>query len=256
MNTKADKTLIFPQSLQEGVIVKRPNRFLMDVIVNNKVETCHCPCTGKIGNIVFDTEIPCLLSFDDTNKNRKTKYTVEAISLNNVDDKSKKWIGINQVKANGYVEFFLKTNQLKNIVSVDKNTIIQREKYLGNSKIDFLINDSFLEVKSPLVKLELNDDYYTNKKVKIRNNNDFHSTDRFMKHLVELTQSIQTHQKAYLITFFMFEFNTFDPPHSKNFDEVYKTVKKAQEAGVELWKVNCIFEKDGINLSNYSRIFF
>jgi sugar fermentation stimulation protein A len=69
----------FQKPLIEGVISSRPNRFLMNVDINNKTNLCHCPSTGRIGNIIFK-DIPCLLSKSE-NKLRKTKYTVEAISL-------------------------------------------------------------------------------------------------------------------------------------------------------------------------------
>lgn len=67
----------FPKKLVKGLIKSRPNRFIMLVEINGKLEKCHCPSTGKIGNIEFKN-ILCLLSKSDS-KNRKTKYTVEAI---------------------------------------------------------------------------------------------------------------------------------------------------------------------------------
>ena len=51
----------------------------MNVLVNGELEKCHCPSTGRIGNLRFE-DIPCLLS-EGKNPDRKTKYTVEAFSL-------------------------------------------------------------------------------------------------------------------------------------------------------------------------------
>ncbi|GHT99203.1 hypothetical protein FACS1894126_5300 [Alphaproteobacteria bacterium] len=93
----------FENPLIDGIIKSRQNRFLMNVEIEGNVEKCHCPTTGKIGNVVF-SDIPCLLS-KSTNVNRKTQYTVEAISI----DDAKSWIGINQTAINGYVNHFLKT---------------------------------------------------------------------------------------------------------------------------------------------------
>ncbi|MFE4129680.1 hypothetical protein [Peribacillus sp. YIM B13482] len=45
----------------EGVILKRGNRFIMEVEVEGGVYDCHCPTTGRIGSIVF-RNISCLLS--------------------------------------------------------------------------------------------------------------------------------------------------------------------------------------------------
>ncbi|MDR0677897.1 MAG: hypothetical protein LBF57_04505, partial [Holosporaceae bacterium] len=33
----------------------------MNVEIGGRVEKCHCPTTGKVGNVVF-LDVPCLLS--------------------------------------------------------------------------------------------------------------------------------------------------------------------------------------------------
>lgn len=244
---------LFDTPLLDGIIVSRPNRFIMEVLVGEKIERCHCPSTGKIGGIVFEN-IPCLLSKCNNYKNkRKTDYTVEAISLNNLKDKKKYWIGINQVKANRYVEYFLATNQLNKMIdcSVLK---IQRECKLGNSKLDFLVGNSYLEVKSPLVKLEIKDYYKTNKSIEIEEYTKFNSTDRFLKHLTELSNSLKSHEKAFLITLFMFDAVKFDPPPSKKFNYIFKAVSTAKKSGVEMWQINMVIDKYGIELKDYYTI--
>ncbi len=244
---------LFDTSLVEGLILKRPNRFLMDVLINNKIIKCHCPSTGRIGGIVFD-KIPCLLSKCDEYSKRKTSYTVEAISLNKPEDKKKYWIGINQVKANRYIEYFLKTNQLNKIVKCDENTEILREKFIGKSKLDFLVKNSYIEVKTPLVQLQLKKYYFTNKNVKMNNFIDFNSTDRFLKHIKELSNSLSTNNKAHLITLFIFDAKKFDPPHSEKYEYIFDAVSKAEKSGVKMWQVNLFFNEYGIELKSYYKM--
>ena len=110
------KEYYFDEELIQGLIKSRPNRFIMLVEIKGKIEKCHCPSTGRIGNILFEN-IPCLLS-KSTSKIRKTKYTVEAIS-----PVVGKWVGINQTKANSYINFFLKNNLLKKIPYILPNTM-------------------------------------------------------------------------------------------------------------------------------------
>ncbi len=98
------KKLRFPLPLVEGLIMSRPNRFIMEVELDGELYKCHCPSTGRIGSIRFEG-IPCLLSRASTP--RKTPYTVEAISLDPPDARRKQWIGINQTRANDFVAFFL-----------------------------------------------------------------------------------------------------------------------------------------------------
>jgi sugar fermentation stimulation protein A len=72
----------------EGIIRKRPNRFIMEVEIAGKIELAHCPVTGKIGSFDFKNT-PCLLS-KSNNPKRKTKFTVEAISAQRPEHKRKK----------------------------------------------------------------------------------------------------------------------------------------------------------------------
>ena len=97
---------LFKNSLVEGVIEKRKTQFTIQVKYNGGSYHCHCPSTGRIGNLEL-SERPCLLSLS-TDTSRKTAFTVEAISLNRVEDSAKNWIGINQNAVNRYVEHFLR----------------------------------------------------------------------------------------------------------------------------------------------------
>lgn len=88
----------FSQALIEGIILLRKWQFIFLAEIEGKECRCHCPCTGRIGNIDVAGRL-CLLS-KSNDKNRKTQYTVEAISLNKPEDLQKTWIGINQNNAN------------------------------------------------------------------------------------------------------------------------------------------------------------
>ena len=42
--------LLFPEPLREGVILARPNRFIMDVGFGDGASArCHCPAVSRIG---------------------------------------------------------------------------------------------------------------------------------------------------------------------------------------------------------------
>lgn len=229
--------------------MSRPNRFIMNVLVDGKVEVCHCPCTGRIANVVF-SEIPCLLSEGKTSKNRKTRYTVEAISLSSSKGMRKKWIGINQTKANSYVEYFLQSGQLSGIMgNKGKKLNIARERKIGESRIDFLIDSEILlEVKSPMVFLPLRDDYLTNRTVKFAKATKLYAIDRFLKHMDELSK----HRKAIILVFYMFEAERFVPSELEESDVgVASKVRRTRDSGVEFWQVNTKFTPREIKLVNY-----
>ena len=221
----------FPAPLKEGIIVKRNSQFTMTVRIEKQNYLCHCPTTGRIGNISL-TERPCLLS-KSTDSNRKTAFTVEAISLNHPEDSEKSWIGINQNAVNRYVEHFLINGGFADLVGLNQE--IRREQILGNSKLDFLIGDAYLEVKMPLQHLQLEiPDYVNTKKV-----TPFSSTDRFVKHITELGNSLQSHQRAILLTCFIYDNPGFQViEKSTHYEEVSMAVAHSIVQGVETWQAN------------------
>ncbi|QIY68487.2 DNA/RNA nuclease SfsA [Streptomyces sp. RLB1-33] len=142
--TRGDQ-ICFPEPLTRARVVRRPNRFIIDADIAGTETSCHCPTTGRIGNLVLDG-LPCLLSRSH-NPARKTPYTVEAVSVDAPGTRKPAWIGINQTAANRYVEQALTNNLLPEIVTAHS---VQREKTLGRSRLDFLVNDAtYVEVKTP-----------------------------------------------------------------------------------------------------------
>lgn len=237
----------FKKPLVEGIILERKSQFIYICEVDGEETRCHCPTTGRVGD--FDnTGRPCLLSITD-DENRKTKYTVEAISLNKVEDKNKKWIGINQNASNRYIEYFLKKNMMKDMIDT-KNKEVLREQKLGISRIDFLVGDTYLEVKTPLHFIDLPIPEHVN----LKQHSQLTSTDRMVKHIKDLAGSLKTHQRAIELNVFIYDAPHFriKPEHrSKDFDKVGLTVQWALKKGLELWQVNLEITKDGVYLQKY-----
>ena len=155
----------------------------MDIEIDGKVEKAHCHTTNWIGNIETKN-IACLVSISGDSK-RKLKYTVEAVSCDELDCKNKNWIGINQILSNKLVEYFLQTHQLDNMVK-DYDTV-KIEVNLGISKLDFLVGNTYVEVKTPLTTLNVK---YGNN-IKTKPATPFSATDRFTKHINELARSLE-----------------------------------------------------------------
>jgi sugar fermentation stimulation protein A len=211
----------------------------MNVEIDGSVEKCHCPTTGKVGNVVF-SDVPCLLS-KSADKKRKTAHTVEAISIDN----SQTWIGINQTAANGYVEHFLKAGVLGDIAPAGEP--ILREQTLGSSRLDFRVGNVFIEVKTPLIHLFTKTESWEQKAPM--------SLERFIKHVAELGASLEKNKRAILLTCFMFDAPKFTPPPpNKNNVEISKAIKSALAKGVEMWQLNLSIDKFGIAFVRYFEI--
>jgi len=237
----------FEQQLIEGVIKSRPNRFIMQVFVNGKLERCHCPSTGRIGSIKFE-DIPCLLS-KSTNRERKTPYTVEAFSLDSLNNKNKSWIGINQTKANEYVEFFIKSGLLKNMLGEIKE--VKREVSLGKSRIDFLINSrDYLEVKTPLMIIP------TEGHIKhLENKKPFSNFERMIKHFNDVSKSIKGKSRAIILLCNIYDAKPFEVPRPEEAEKkIVNAAKKARLRGLENWQINLKIDKTGVSLINFFKL--
>ena len=164
--------MVFENELIAGVLIKRYKRFFVDIKVNNKVITAHCPNTGsmmgllKKGNKVWFTE--------SNDKKRKLKYTLQIIE---VDGKK---VGVNTHLTNKIFYEALLDGQ---IIDITKSDILFKEKKFNqNTRFDFFIKKNekgiFIEVKNVTLS-------------RIKNIAEFPDavTERGLKHLNELIEA-------------------------------------------------------------------
>ena len=98
-----------------------------------------------------------------------------------------------------------------------------------NSRLDFLVGNTYLEVKTPLHFIDLEIPSYIKKK----QHSPLTSTDRFVKHICELKDSLKTHQRAIELNVFIYDAND---------DEILQNFKWEEGQGLNL--------SDEINLLN------
>jgi len=159
---------------------------------------------------------------------------VEAIS-----PLANKWVGINQTKANAYIEFFLKENLLSKMIKVQE---LKREVKLNTSRIDFFINNNcFLEVKTLLINLP-----FGNKKGVSK----FNSLERLGRHFQEISLQIKNGQRAIVLLCYLYNAKPFEVPKEAN-SEILNLVKKATQRGLEHWQINLKIDKKGVSLIDY-----
>lgn len=131
----------FENELISGLFVKRYKRFFVDVIIDKKIVTAHCPNTGSMQGLLIKNNKVWLTKSNDPK--RKLKYTLQIIESNG----SK--VGINTHLTNKIVLDALKNNKIKNFKAKEIKTEV---KFGDNTRFDFLITDSnskkFIEVKN------------------------------------------------------------------------------------------------------------
>ena len=222
----------FEDKLISGQFVKRYKRFFVDVKIDGKIITAHCPNTGsmygllKKGNKVWLTK--------SNNPNRKLKYTLQII----LDKKTK--VGVNTHLTNKIVLEALQNNLIKEF---DKKIEIKPETKFGtNTRFDFLVtkNDlkSFIEVKNVTLS----------RKKGIAEFPDA-VTSRGLKHIKELIKANEKGYKIYIL--YLIQRNDcksfkiaedIDPEYS---DSLSKAVKK----NLNVLCFDCKFSPKGIRLN-------
>lgn len=224
--------LYFDKPLLHATIESRPNRFIFIVELDGELVEAHCPSGGTIAGIPrkLMTQLPCLLSDHEDKPNRRTRYTVEAISLDN----GHTYMGINQTASNHYVHQFLQNEDVQSVLNI--NGPVAREKKLGNSRIDFKVGDTYIEVKTMVAE------YYgkASKHLKILMKPQEPSIERMQKHIRELTHEVNAHKsKAIMLTVFQYDAPKFEPPvDNPKYAEFVEDLKIAKASGVRQVRMN------------------
>lgn len=122
---------------------------------------------------------------------------------------------------------------------------VKREVFLGNSKLDFLVGNTYLEVKTPLTTVNVK----YGDKIKTKKVTPFSSTDRMVRHVGELASSLKDHERAILLTVQQYEETEAKPHlHSTHYEEVKSAMAEAVNKGVESWNISLKFTPTGVSL--------
>lgn len=224
--------LYFDKPLTKAVIKERINRFIFIVDIAGSEVEAHCPSGGTIAGIPRKDfrHIKCLISDHEDKPNRRTRYTVEAVSLDN----GATYMGINQTASNHYVYQLLQDENVQH--ELDINGPVVREKKLGDSRIDFKADDAYIEVKTMVAE------YYGKASKQLRSlmKPQEPSIERAQKHIRELTREINSHNsKAIVLTVFQYDAPKFTPPvDNPKYKDFVEDLKIAKASGVRQFQVN------------------
>ena len=208
----------FTNSLIKGKLIKRYKRFFVDVEVNNKVVTAHCPNTGSMLGLLNKGNDVWISKADDPK--RKLKYTLEMIKSN------QKIIGVNTHRANRIVEHGLKNKLFKEFHSI--KDIKPEYKYSDDTRFDFLCDKNLIEVKNVTL--------FRKKDVA-----EFPDaiTSRGSKHLKKLTESINLGYKPYVLFLVQIQ-NISKFKIAKDIDsDYYNNFTEAKKNGLKFIAYRC-----------------
>ena len=123
---------------------------------------------------------------------------------------------------------------------------VEREKKLGNSRIDFVVGNTYIEVKTPLISLPSG-----SPDIKHRPHSNFNSFDRLIKQFHDLS----TGKRGVILLCFIYNANPFNPPApDKRNRKIMQAAKSATRKGVEHWQINLRIDKKGVKLIRYFKL--
>ncbi len=229
--------MFFENKLISGLFIKRYKRFFVDIKINNKIVTAHCPNTGSMNGLLNKGNKVWLSA--SNNPNRKLKYTLEIIE----DDKSK--VGVNTHSTNKIVKHAILNNLIKEFNNI---TEIKPEVNFGtNTRFDFLIihkkKKVFLEVKNVTLS----------RKKGIAEFPDAVTT-RGLKHIKELIIASKKNYKIFLL--FLIQRNDCSEfSIAKDIDPEYRNALiKAAKNKLNILCYDCKFSSKGIILNKQIKI--
>ena len=212
----------FSKSLLKGKLIKRYKRFFVDVKLDKKVVTAHCPNTGSMKGLLDEDNDVYVLP--NNNPKRKLKYGLEIIKTR------KNLVGVNTHMANRISQHALENNLIKELKN---NDLIKPEVFFNKeTRFDFLVEKNnqkiFVEVKNVTL--------FRDKKTA-----EFPDaiTSRGSKHLLTLIDAIKKGYKSYLLFLVQIQ-NMENFKIAEDIDpEYYKNYLLAKKAGVNFLAYRC-----------------
>lgn len=207
----------FAQPLVHGTLIKRYQRFLADIQLDNgDIITAHCTNSGSMKSCIEEGAEVYLSQ--NSNPNRRTQFTWEMIKING------NWVGINTMNPNKLAVELLKNNAIKGLTGY---THIKPEVKFGDSRFDvFAENEKekcFIEVKNVTLK----DGDYALFPDSI--------TTRGAKHLETLISVKEQGMRAVMLYIIQREdVDTFAPAHKIDLNYA-KALKRAFDKGIEIF---------------------
>ena len=223
----------FKNKLIPGLFIKRYKRFFVDIKIENKIITAHCPNTGSMLGLLKKNNKVWVSESD--NPDRKLKYTLEIIKDNN----SK--VGINTHLTNKIVLHALKNNMInefKDILDIKPEI-----KFGMNTRFDFLViskkNKAFIEVKNVTLS----------RKKKIAEFPDAVTT-RGLKHINELLKASKRKYEIFILYLIQRD-DCKSFTIAKDIDPEYaNALFKAVKNKLNVLCYDCKFSSKGIKLNN------
>lgn len=220
-----------------GIFISRPNRFIANVMIDDKLELAHVKNTGRCKELL----IPGVLVYLEkhNNPNRKTKYSLIAVqkenTLINIDSQAP-----NKVLFEALKEGF----QLPGLK--DKVTYLKPETTYKNSRFDI-----YLESKNEKVFIEVKGVTLENDGVVLFPDA---PTERGVKHIRELISAVEEGYLGYIVFIAQVKGIKYFTPNDSTDENFGIALREASNMGVNILAYDCLVEKDELKLNSQIQV--
>jgi sugar fermentation stimulation protein A len=218
--------MIYPNTLL-GTFIERPNRFVAYVEMEGKKEKCHVKNTGRCKELLVPGAKVVLAASDK--KERSTAYDLVAVY------KGRMLVNIDSQAPNKVI-----AESIRSVPGFEDIDELRSEYTYGNSRIDLFAKSGrkkkLMEIKGVTLEkdgIALFPDA---------------STERGLKHVIELEHSIKEGYEAYIM--FLIQMSgpkTFSPNYEMH-KEFASEVEKACGYGVNVLAYDCAVTENSISL--------
>jgi len=220
-------------NVTKGIFLSRPNRFIAEVEVEGKTETCHVKNTGRCKELLVPGVTVVLEK--SGNPQRKTAYDLVAVykgkELFNIDSQAPNKVFGEWAKESGYF---------------GELSLIKPETTFGKSRFDFYMESGerriFAEVKG--VTLE---------KDGVLMFPDA-PTERGVKHIKELCEAVKQGFEAYVIFVVQTENALYFTPNRETHPEFAEALEVAEKRGVKIICLNCKVKPDELKINKFVEV--
>lgn len=228
IKTKGDNMIY--KKVIEAIFLKRPNRFIAQVLIDGKEEIVHVKNTGRCKELLLPGA-RVILEDCSHNPNRKTKYSLIAVW------KGDMLVNMDSQVPNAVIFDALKTNK---IPEFQKLEFIKREVTFGDSRFDIYFESpmekGFIEIKG--VTLEDNG---------IAMFPDAPTT-RGTKHVLEMIEAVREGYRGVILFLIQMKGPKLFRLNWQMDKEFSKAVKLANENGVEILAYDSIVRNNSISI--------
>ncbi|MBQ4146011.1 MAG: DNA/RNA nuclease SfsA [Clostridia bacterium] len=211
-------------NIKKGVFIKRPNRFIAHILIDDIVEVCHVKNTGRCRELLVPNATVYVQISD--NPNRKTKYDLIGVQKGNL------MINMDSQIPNSVFGEWARNGGVPNL------SYIKGEQMFGKSRLDFYMETDKSKIYAEIKGVTLERD-----KVALFPDA---PTERGIKHLEELCHCINQGFDAWMVFVVQMKGMKYFTPNRETHPEFADALEMAYKKGVKIFALECQVQPDEI----------